>query len=154
MQQIPNAGAIFLCDQIGPDLANSKLRLFVQGFTPVPGDTLASLVANECTFSGYNPGGYTLATWSNGMLQGSGGAWTASPQVDVYFIPPGSGSAVTQNVGGWFLVDSTGNLVADGTFTPVVPMNQNGNGFTISIALLQGEAAVAVACWVDGVQQG
>ena len=94
MQQNPNSGAIFLCDLCQAAFANSKLRLFTSGYVPSPTETLADLLAVEATFSGYPAGGYTLGTWSAGLLDPVGGAGTSSPQTDVQYVQPGSGSGV------------------------------------------------------------
>jgi hypothetical protein len=153
LQQIPLVGSVILADVLATYMAAAKLRLFAAGYVVNPNDTLANLVAAECTFSGYPAGGYSLATWSNGMLNPNGGSSTTSPQIDVFYVAPGSGSGVQNNVGGWFIVDAAGNLIADGNFDSPVPMSQNGDGFPISTALFEGTTNQLVMNWIYGQSQ-
>lgn len=153
LQQIPLVGSQFLAGLIQSGLAASKLRLFVAGYQPNLNDTLADLVAVEATFSGYPAGGYSLATWSAALFNPVGGSQTVAPQTDVLFTAPGSGSPVTQTLGGWFLVSSGGILVADGLFDTPIPMVQNGDGFPITMALFAGTVNALVQSWVYGSEQ-
>lgn len=153
MQQIPLVGAIEQASQVQTALAASKLRLFTAGYNITPADTLAALTAVEATFSGYTAGGYALATWSAPLLYPGGGVVITSPQIDVVFTPPGSGSPVTNSLGGWFLEDSLGNLIADGSFTPPIEMSEAGQGFPISIAQVFANLNTQVLCWVFGQLQ-
>lgn len=153
MQQIPLVGALRLCTGIQSEMAASKLHLFVTGYTPTPTETLADLLAVEATFSGYTVGGYPLVTWGAPTFNPTGGAQTVSPQVDVVFTAPGSGAGVTNTLGGWFVVDSAGNLVADGQFNTPIPMVASGDGFPITLALFAGTTNALVQAWVYGVEQ-
>lgn len=153
IQQIPLVGAQVLAALIQAGMGDSKLRLFVSGYAPTPGETLADLEAVEATFSGYPAGGYTLTSWATPTLNPTGGYQTVAPQTQVLFEQPGSGSAVTNNVAGWFVVNMAGDLIADGLFTTVVPMAANGDGFPITVALFAGTLNALVQCWVYGGEQ-
>lgn len=153
VQQIPNVGALTLANVIQAYIAGSKLRLFVSGYIPGPGDTLANLEAVECTFSGYPAGGYSLATWQAAVLSLLGGAETVCPQQAVQYVAPGSGSGVSNIVGGWFLVDTGGNLIADGTFDSPVGLAAPGDGFPISVSLILGSLNALAQCWIYGNNQ-
>ena len=152
MQQIPLVGSLNVAGYVQTALATSKLRLFISTYAPSPTETLAEVVAAEATFSGYTAGGYPLATFgapTNGPI---GGASTPSPQIDVAYVPPES-DPVSNTLGGWFIVDTGGNLIADGTFNAPIPMTQLGNGFPITIALVAGTQNAVVQCWVNGLLQ-
>lgn len=153
IQQVPLAGATFLAALDKAALAASKLHLFTTNYTPTPNDTLTALEAIEATFSGYTAGGYALSAFTGPFYGNNGGVIIISPQISVAFITPGEGDPVDNVVTGWFLVDSTGNLVADGAFTQTQPLQNPGDGFPITIALVVGSNAQQAQCWVDGVQQ-
>ena len=153
MQQIPLVGAPVLAALYQSHLAASFLRLFVAGYGPTPGDTLADLEAVEATYSGYPTGGYPITAWSAPQYPPEGGAQTVSAQVEASYTPPGSGSGVSNSIGGWFLVDSAGNLVADGSFTSPIVLQQQYDGFPITVSLIVGTQAALVNCWVYGQQQ-
>jgi len=56
-------------------------------------------------------------------------------------------------IGGWYLVDATGNLIADGTFNNPISMGQAGQGFPIFVTLLFGNPTADVQCSVFGQPQ-
>lgn len=153
LQQIPLIGSQILAEAFQTHMAASKLRLFVAGYSPQPNETLADLVAVEATFSGYPAGGYALPTWTGPNYSPAGGSQVNAPQQQVDFTAPGSGVPVTNNVAGWFVVDSLGNLIADGLFDTVIPMVITGDGFPITISLFAGNLGVLVQCWVYGSEQ-
>ncbi len=153
MQQIPLVGGLVLGDQWQTYLAGSKLHLFASGYVPGPGDTLADLQAVECTYSGYSSNGVTLTAWLAGVYDPQGGVSISSPQVQFAYVAPGSGSGTTNNVGGWFLEDSAGNLIADGTFLTPVLMGVNGDGFPITLYLFIATTNLVVSCSLYGQQQ-
>jgi len=152
-QQIPLVGSQILAEQFQTHLAASKLRLFVSGYVPSPTEVLADLVANEATFSGYTAGGYPLSSWAGPNYNPGGGSQVNAPQVQVDFVAPGSGVPVTNNVAGWFLVDSGGNLIADGIFASPIPLTVTGDGFPITISIFAGALNILVQCWVYGSEQ-
>jgi hypothetical protein len=152
-QNVPSVGALFLAGALQTALAASKLRLVSTQFTPGPTDTLAELEAIEATFSGYTSGGFELTTWLAPAYFATGGASITSPQIDVVYTPPGEGSPVTNTVYGWFLVDATGNLVADGLFASPQPMAGVGNAFTITLLLTEANLLTLVQAWVNGQLQ-
>lgn len=153
MQQIPLVGAIRLGEAFQEALDGATLHLFVTGYQPTPGETLANLEAVEATFSGYPDGGYTLGEWSAPQFNPYGGAQVVCQQVNPVFTSPSSGSPVQNQIQGYFIVDSEGNLIADGTFAQVIFMGANGDGFPITVALFVGTEQVLVQCWVYGSEQ-
>jgi hypothetical protein len=152
IQNIPLTGAVFIADLVQTALAASKLRLITGAFSPGPGDTLTALEAQEATFSGYTAGGYALATWLAPSYSPFGGVAVISPQVNVAFITPES-DPVQNVVTGFFLVDATGNLIQDGTFTAGQFLGIAGDAFVITLSQLYGTNQVLAQCWVDGVMQ-
>jgi hypothetical protein len=153
LQQIPLVGSQVLAGAIQTHMAMAKLRLFVSGYVPIPQETLADLVANEATFSGYSAGGSSLPSWSGPNYSPIGGSQINAAQIQVDFTAPGSGVPVTNNVAGWFVVDSLGNLICDGLFDTVIPMAITGDGFPITVSLFQGNVGTLVQCWVYGSEQ-
>jgi hypothetical protein len=151
-EQIPLVGALNLAAQIQTYLAASKLRLFTAGFTPGPNDTITDLAGVEATYSGYTAGGIALTAWLAPALDPVGGSSISSPQVQFAYVPPMS-SPVSNSIGGWFLVDSTGALVADGLFDNPLPMGVAGDAIPISIKLWLGTLAAIVGATVFGGAQ-
>ena len=150
IEQIPTVGALFIAPLIQTALAASKLRLIITGYTPVPGDTLADLVAVEATFTGYTTGGYALTTWNTPVIDPAGGVSITSLQVQPAIASP---YTVGNTLGGWFLVDATGNLVADGLFDTPIPLTQAGDGFPITVKLYFGTTNQLVGASVYGGAQ-
>lgn len=96
--------------------ANSVLHLFKAGFTPTPTTTLAELAAQECDFDGYIP--LTIATWHDPVLAGVAFAIYAPTQT---FLWEFDVDAVGNQVGGSYLVLSTGELYSYTIFDPTRP---------------------------------
>jgi hypothetical protein len=153
LQQVPLIGSQVLAEQYQSHLAASKLHLFVSGYVPNPNETLADLTAVEATFSGYPAGGYTISTFVGPNYALLGGSQINSQQIEVAFTAPGSGVPVTNIIAGWFLVDSEGNLIADGLFDNVVPLTITGDGFPITVSLICGTLNTIVQCWIYGSEQ-
>lgn len=152
LQQIPNVAALTLLDAWQTLLAGASLRLFNTGYIPSPGESLADVEAAETAFSGYPSGGYVLDAWDNPVYVSPSGAILVAPQVAVAFTAPGSGSGTQATVGGWFVTDAAGNLIADGLFDNPIPLTVAGDGFPITVGLVVG-ATPQVQCWVFGSEQ-
>ena len=75
-----------------------------------------------------------------------------SPQENPNYNTP-STPPVQNVVTGYFLVDATGKLIADGTFTATQFLGVVGDSFVMTISLLFGTNQVLSQCWVDGVMQ-
>lgn len=153
IQNMPLSGALDIAGAVQTLLATSKLHLVNATFNPGANDLLANLTAIECTFSGYTAGGYAITAFLAPSFAPGGGVHVISPQVYPTFTPPGSGSPVTETVYGWYLVDSGGKLVADGTFTTPIGMLEAGDAFPITVAIVVGTQNVLVQCWVNGAMQ-
>lgn len=98
-------------------LANSVMRLYKSGFNPGPTTQLAEFVTNEADFDGY--AAKTIATWSDPVLAGVGYAIYSPTQT----FPWVAGSGLVGNqIGGYFLVTSGGDLYQYGTFDPTRPV--------------------------------
>lgn len=151
-EQVPLVGALVLAAQYQSYLAASKLRLFTAGYTPGPNDTITDLAGVEATYSGYTAGGIALTTWLAPALDPTGGASISSPQVQFAYVPPMSGP-VSNSIGGWFLVDTTGNLIADGLFDSPLPMGIAGDAIPISVKLWCGTLTNLVGATVFGGSQ-
>lgn len=152
VQNIPLTGGVFIAGLMQTALAASKLRLITGTFNPGPNDTLTELEAQEATFSGYTSGGYELTVWLDPSYSPYGGVAIVSPQINVQWIAPES-DPVQNTITGFFLVDATGNLIQDGTFTNPEFLGVTGDAFVITIAELFGTNQVLAQCWVDGVMQ-
>jgi len=114
-------------------LANAKLRLFKDGFNPAFGVTLAELNAVECDFDGYPAGGITVPSWSNPFLGAGSGAQITAGLLSFAF--DGSGSGVTNLVGGFYLHTSDNVLWIVGQFPEGVPMQTPGVGMPIALSV-------------------
>lgn len=152
VQNIPLTGGLFQAGLMQAAMAASKLRLFVGTFNPGPNDTLAALEAIEATFDGYPAGGYALTTWLAPSYSPVGGVAIISPQVNADYNTPSS-PPVTNIVTGYFLVDATGKLIADGTFTTPQFLGVVGDAFVLTVSLLFGTNVALIQAWLDGVMQ-
>jgi hypothetical protein len=118
-------------------LALSKLRFFKDSLSPTQFTSKASFEAAECDFDGYTTGGYTLTAWTGPLNNPGGGAVITSPLVTSAYGPAGD-PAVTNQVGGWWIEDATGNVRLVGTFQPSRPQVQVGDGIVIVIRDVEG----------------
>lgn len=114
-------------------LANAKLRLFKAGFTPSFGTTLAELNAVECDFSGYPAGGISITSWSAPILGPPQGAMITAGLLS--FAMSGSPPAVTNSVGGFYLVTADNVLWMVAEFPDSVPMQVEGQGLPIALSV-------------------
>jgi hypothetical protein len=88
----------------------AKLRLSLSNaFNPAPGSTIASLAANEATFTGYTAGGYAFA--ASAALNLSGNA-----QGSVTPILITASGSTTQNVIYGYWIDDGTNLILGEAF--------------------------------------
>ena len=153
IQLIPNLGAQAIGAAVQTMLATSKIRIFSTGFTPSITDTEATLAAVETDFSGYPSGGYAVTAFLAPYYPPTGGVQVTSPQIDAVFTPPESGEPVTDTVGGWFLVDTGGVLIAEGLFDAPVAMAGVGDGFPLTVALNFATLSSLITSWLYGSQQ-
>ena len=117
--------------------ALSKLLLFKSSLVPTQFTTKAALEAAECDFDGYTPGGYTLTAWTGPLNNPGGGAVITSPIVNAAYGPAGD-PPVTNECGGWFIEDATGNVRLVGIFNPPRPMVQVGDGIVLVVQDVEG----------------
>lgn len=100
------AGALVQATERQAFLANSVMHLFKFGFQPQPNVTLAELLAQECDFDGYAAA--TLTAWNTPVLAPGSGYMTYGPQTT--FLWTHVADDVGNTVGGYFIVDSNGDL--------------------------------------------
>lgn len=105
-QFLSQAGSFVIASERQTFLANSVLHLFVFGYTPSPSSTLVEILANECDFDGYAP--ITIATFGAPALAPGSGWMIFSPAETFRWTHVADD--VSNTVGGWFLVDSNGDL--------------------------------------------
>lgn len=127
------SGCAFVADLVQTALAASELRLFKSTLEPTPETPLADFDSAECDFSGYTTGGETIATWLDPILAPTSGYQITSPIVQWAADNP---TTVGNVVGGWYLVESGGELIAYGTYGTPQPMEVPGQGLDVSITLV------------------
>lgn len=139
----PNVGALKIAATERTALAASNLRLFKgTAFIPSVSTTLADLTPIECDFSGYPAGGAPIANFQNPLLAPGGGASIDSGLVQFAWVAPVPPAEPVGNlVGGWFLVDSAGVLVAVGTFPNGISVSMAGQGIPMNVGLVFGRSA-------------
>lgn len=125
----PNVGTLWLAGEVRTELAASKLKLFQSSYNANISSTAAELLAAECDFSGYAEA--TIANFLAPIYNPAGGSSIQAP-TQQFAYNSGSGS-VSNTVGGWFLLDSGGALVAVGTFDSPIPMVADGDGIPVDI---------------------
>ena len=112
-----------------PSFVASVLRLTQAPFIPVPTSTKAQLVAAECTFDGYTPvTGYPIAAVTGPLAFTGGGGVLTTPLVNVVYGPAGD-PAVGNSVSGWWIENAAGAVLVAGSFNPVRPCSNVGDGF-------------------------
>lgn len=127
-------GALQLGTYLAADLADAEVHLFqVDVISITPNTTLAELEAIEADFTGYAPA--TVATWIGPMLAPITGAMVQSPTLEFGIDAP---YTVPNNIMGWWLQDSLGNLLMIGTPPDPVPMVGPGNLWAFSVAVATG----------------
>jgi hypothetical protein len=93
----------------GAKLINAaKLRLSqLNGFNPTPQSTIASLAANEATFTGYTPGGYAFAaTPVQNLSPNAQGTVTA-------VVASATGSTTGNTIYGYWIDDGTNFIMGE-----------------------------------------
>lgn len=127
-------GSAFLADLMQTALAASKLRLFKSTLVPVPETPLADFVTDEADFTGYPAGGATLTAWLDPILMPPPGSGyqIQSPMSQFATANP---TTVGNVIGGWFLVETGGALIAYGTFGSPIPMEEPGQGIDLAPVL-------------------
>jgi len=91
-----------LTDMVASLLNTWYMRLFSTNLTPDANTTLATLLADEASFTGYAP--VALTTWSSPSIDGTNAAVTTSTQGQF----TGTGVGGTGNIYGYFLTNSGG----------------------------------------------
>jgi hypothetical protein len=120
------SGALIIATANKTRNANSVCHLFKSTFLPSPTSVKADFLAAECDFDGYAP--LTIAAWGDPILFGQGYATFAPTQT---FRWTHDTDDVGNSVGGYFLVDSGGNLLSYATFNP--PANVSGPGQAVVV---------------------
>jgi len=113
-------------------LVNSKLRLFKAGtIAVIDGVTKALLEANECDFDGYTAGGLTIAAWGDPYVDNvEGDVLLSAPSKQFNYV---DAAAVSNEVGGWFLVDAAGNLRGVAEFDEPITMDDDLDAIVLVI---------------------
>jgi len=105
-------------------LASSVMKLFQEGFTPVPADPVATYDANEADYSGYVA--QTITNWSLPMFAPGGGYMISTPLLQFMF-DSGSGS-VANNIAGAWVEDAAGAARQTVIFTDLIPVGADEQG--------------------------
>jgi hypothetical protein len=128
--QLPLAGAKKIVQLIATELANSVMNLFQTSLVnPTPATPLSTFTANVATFSGY--AALTVTSVGEPFLLGA--AWAV--EVTVRFDFDSGAGAVGNQIGGWYWVDSGGNLIEYGTFNPSRPAQGDGQTIFVTAVL-------------------
>jgi len=115
------AALIRLTALIAAKLSSCKMRLLSGNITPTVSTTLATLLANEASFTGYAVAAMT--TWSTPALDGSNNA--SSTSTNGQFT--GTSGGGTGNLYGYFLTDAGGTEVYAAERFAGAPINQAQN---------------------------
>lgn len=91
-----------LTDMVASELPSWFMRLISGNITPSSSTTLATLLANEASFTGYAP--TALTSWTAPSIDGTSAAITTSTQG----LFTGTGVSGTGNIYGYFLTNSGG----------------------------------------------
>jgi len=131
----PNGGALVLAGKVKTALATSTLHLYKAISRPLgPGTVIGDFT--ECDYDGY--AAKTITAWNNPYLDPAGGASIQSglEQFDYVYA-----TGITNNVLGFYLVDSGSNLFFVGDFTDPIAMAANGDAIPLSLILNYGAPA-------------
>lgn len=131
----PNSGAMWGAGLLQTALAGSEIHLFQAGMGVVIGPALdkATLVAAECDYTGY--ASQTVAAFLDPLLSKLGGASIDSGVAQFAITTP---FTVPNVVGGGWLEDAAGDLVAVWDYNPNVTLAGAGDGLGADLLLLFG----------------
>ena len=130
----PNAGSLWLAEVAQTALANSVLSLYQTGSVVLsPTTTKAELEAAEADYTGYAT--QTVTAWMAPLLNPLGGASIDSGLKQFAIASPYTVSNVIQ---GWWLEDSTGDVVCAGDFASTKPLVGAGDGIPFNVQLVFG----------------
>lgn len=132
-QVTPLVAADAIAGLLRTALAGSKLRLFKADFSPSPASLAADFIGSEANFSGYPTGGASITAWLAPLYDPAGGVSITAPTVQ--FAVAAATPLVANQLGGWFLLDSTGTLYQYGTFDPQPILAAVGDGLPIGIKI-------------------
>lgn len=121
-QFLSQAGALVQATERQAFLAASEMRLFKFPFQPAPATTLVALLAEECDFDGYAPA--AIATWNAPVLAPGSGYMIYGPQIT--FTWAHVADDVGNSVGGYFIIDSNGDLADVVVYGDPKPMTGPG----------------------------
>lgn len=137
-QFVNNEAAVARATRLKTAWATSKLRLVQSPAIPDQNWTKAQLVAAEATFNNYTAGGYAITAFTGPQKVSGGGQIitgpTISPTVDNGEDPP-----VTNTITAWWLEASGGGVEMIGVLEVPVPMQNDGDGFTIVVQDVEGK---------------
>ncbi len=131
----PNSGTLEIASGVQTMLALSKLRLFKSTLSPGVTTTKAQLLAEEADFTGYPAGGETVTAFLSPGLYPLGGASISAPTEQFATTDP---TIVGNLIGGWWLENAGGDVIAIGTFPSPVPMQTPFQILPITITLVFG----------------
>lgn len=116
-------------------LALSKVRLFKSSFgIPNINTAVTDLEAAEADFSGYTAGGNTVTAFGQPYNDPeSAGVLIVAPTTQFNFVDPDPDPAVTNEIGGFWIEDATGNLRGVVAFEDAVNMASNENSLPIVV---------------------
>lgn len=129
--------AVAKANVIKTTLALSKMRLFKSTLSANVNTTKDQLVAAEADFSGYTAGGYTLTAWTGPVNNPGSGSIITSPAINPAFAAPAEDPPVGNSLGGWWVELAAGGVWLVGTFDEPITMNENGDGFTWIVQIVE-----------------
>lgn len=117
-------------------LAASTVVLFKDSMPAITGETTAAVVlANECDFDGYTPGGNTITAFGDPFEDPDGdGVLIVAPTTQFNYETPEVGDPVTNLVKGFALLDADGNLRGVRVYDDVIPMEDDSDSIPVVIA--------------------
>lgn len=118
-QFYPLSGCKKQAELMQANLALGDVRLFQSSLSPDPTTPLADYTSAECDFDGYTADGISVTAWNAPGLDPLGGYSIGSPVVQWLSATP---QTAPNLVGGFYVVDADGDMIAVGVFDSPLPM--------------------------------
>ena len=132
----PLEGALFLAGKVKTALASSKMRLYKDSLAPDENTTADMLAAAVADYDGYET--KTITGWLDPYYDPAGGATIQSGTQQFEYVD--GSDHVHNSIGGAWVEDSTGKVLAIMAFDHPVSMARNGDAIPLDVALNYGRA--------------
>lgn len=127
-------GSLWLAGKVKAALASSKMRLFQSTLSPDENTVSADLVDAEADYDGYTE--KTITAYLDAYFDPAGGSTIQSGTQQFEYVD--STTHVHNDIGGAWIEDSTGAVIAVVVFPHAVSMARDGDAIPIDLALNYG----------------